>query len=380
LIVLVGGLFVLLMVPKEVHANVGPKWWGTYGSEPQGGLVDVAIQRETLKLDLRPVANLEPATVEATYHLYNSGAVKKVELVFVAGSEDVRDFAVYSGTKLLPSRALRPDEVRQRWNTMPSSWKPPPDLAGIDSRIKSSVWLSRPGSGLALLAFELEIPHGASTLRARYRAKLAGTEEGYPTATWQLHYILAPARQWGTFGRLEVTIYIPNYWQHTCSLDLENDGARLHGTFDGLPADCLTVATRLPIGPEYDWKVRLYIALDIILVIGGGLGCWWVSRRLRPQLTAWPEHFVDHSVHEKLALLGCGAAFGLVLGGLFFMAGAFGVKDLRRLVGPQESPYYGSEFIFQPMLFTALISILAVPFGIATFLIPMRARLRRSSR
>jgi hypothetical protein len=58
----------VLLLPAGVAANVGERWWGDHAGKPSG-LVDVVITREDLAIDLRPLADLRPAIVEATYHL-----------------------------------------------------------------------------------------------------------------------------------------------------------------------------------------------------------------------------------------------------------------------------------------------------------------------
>src|SRR5262245_12061587 len=62
----IAGVLAVLVCALPARGNIGPQWWGGYASEPQGGLKDVAITRETLTIDLRPVAETQPALVEAT--------------------------------------------------------------------------------------------------------------------------------------------------------------------------------------------------------------------------------------------------------------------------------------------------------------------------
>src|SRR5947208_2612231 len=84
---------VLFVVPSSpTRANVGPEWWGGYASEPSGGLQDIAISRETLDIDLRPLAKGQAVRVEATYRLHNIGSRRRLHLVFVAGSKELKEF------------------------------------------------------------------------------------------------------------------------------------------------------------------------------------------------------------------------------------------------------------------------------------------------
>src|SRR5688572_23557910 len=58
---------------------------GRLAGEPSG-LSSVVIERETLIIDLRPLATRLPALIEATYQLRNEGKTYTGELIFVAGS------------------------------------------------------------------------------------------------------------------------------------------------------------------------------------------------------------------------------------------------------------------------------------------------------
>ncbi len=81
---LVGLILCLCATPAHatVNTNMGvPYWGGQLAAEPTG-LEAVAILRETLTIDLRGLANDEPAQVEAIYQLDNQGAAQTVNLLF----------------------------------------------------------------------------------------------------------------------------------------------------------------------------------------------------------------------------------------------------------------------------------------------------------
>src|SRR5262249_37672860 len=116
-------------------------------------------------------------------------------------------------------------------------------------------------SDIRPVEFTLDLPPGPSTLRVRYRARACGADEGYPTATWQFPYVLAPAREWGDFGQRDVVVNVPEGWQARGTPPLEREGATLRGNFTGLPADILYVATRAPVPPEYYRNLRISAVL-----------------------------------------------------------------------------------------------------------------------
>src|SRR5262249_39998087 len=85
-------LMTCLALPAAVLANVGPPGSGGNIAAEPSGLEAVAITKETLAIDLRPLAEKKPVEVEAIYHLEKRGEVKQVNLVFVSGSELVENF------------------------------------------------------------------------------------------------------------------------------------------------------------------------------------------------------------------------------------------------------------------------------------------------
>src|SRR5206468_1311808 len=57
---------------------------GSAAGEAMGGLRDVFIEHETLRLDLRPLEDGRPARVDAAYRVRNDGAARALDLLFVA--------------------------------------------------------------------------------------------------------------------------------------------------------------------------------------------------------------------------------------------------------------------------------------------------------
>src|SRR5262249_10812149 len=76
----------LLALPTTGRANVGPPYRGGQLTADPVGIKDVAIEREELTINLRPLAEVGRARVEAVYHLNNAGAERKLDLLFASGS------------------------------------------------------------------------------------------------------------------------------------------------------------------------------------------------------------------------------------------------------------------------------------------------------
>lgn len=253
-----------LAPPLPVAANAAPPWRpGDLVGEPTGAVAQVAIVRETLAIDLRPLAERRAAIVEAAYALRNDGPATRAELVFVAaalaGHWSVccsEDDPGGSGAPPDPPRVtLDASEVPSATRPLgarPAAWEEPkttPGLAGDPADLFYQAGTVPGAAGpTQTLAFAVDLGPGPHTLRVRYAARPSYQAGLAPARTWQLGYVLAPARQWATFGGLDVTVALPAGWDAASRPALGRDGDTLRGAFAGLPADALAVTTRAP-GP-----------------------------------------------------------------------------------------------------------------------------------
>jgi hypothetical protein len=362
---------VSLVALPYARGNIAPAWWGDLALEPTG-LKGVAISREKLTIDLRPLVAVEPVYVEAIYQLNNPGPSKHLKLVFVAGSAGVSDFQVRLGDQSVEAAPVNDEELANHWGQFPDRWRPRQPMPGID-RTESYARV-RDWGELSLLKFAIELPPGSHVLTVQYRAKASGADEDYPTVTWQFPYVLAPAREWGSFGGLDVTVYFPDGWQSASVPPLEREGSVLRGTFTDLPADVLNLAVRVPAGSELRRATVLYGCLYVAAVIGGGVLCWWLGRLLggllarRDRIANRPSRRFD--VRVVLASLLLAALWaGLILIGWE----ATRTSIVRSLRG-QESPYFHESFI-APTCFTLVMLVVCPPLG---FLIAWRSAMRPS--
>src|SRR5207244_3098648 len=144
---------------------------------------------------------------------------------------------------------------------------------------------------MQLLTFSIELPPGPALLRVRYQARACGGDEGFPTTTWQFPYILAPARSWGSFGGMQVTVYLPAEWQCVSRPALKREGDVLQGSFDRLPSDALVVVARAPLGPGYQQAINFSLGLGLLILAGGFFACVcsgrWIGRFLAQARHPW---------------------------------------------------------------------------------------------
>jgi hypothetical protein len=355
------GALAILFLASAASANIGRRWWGDFAAEPKG-LKGISIVHEELVIDLRPLTAVQPVAVEATYHVHNAGEARKLDLLFIAGSSDVSDFAVSLGDRLLQSRPVSKKEFRDQWAYFVEKHS---FYQGVDWK-GGTVSLFK--NDMTAVGFTAELPSGASKLVARYLAKASGTEseDRYPTATWQLPYILAPAREWESFGDLHVTAYVPEGWQSISSPSLEREGDVLRGSFAGLPADMLIVAVRAPVGPELQQAAFLYASCFVFAVVLGGLMCWGLGRLLGRILVRWisPSSWGGYRVDPRIII----SAILVTILWEASIAGAwsFSYQGIVGVLKGQESPYF-HEQLFPAFCGILLLMLAVLPLGLLIF-------------
>jgi hypothetical protein len=346
---------VLLAAPAVARANVGPPASGGHVVAEPVDVEGVAITRETLAIDLRPLATNGLAQVEAVYHLQNQGPEKKLDLLFASGSASVADFQVWLGSQPVPSVPANDTEL-------PPSWKAPSGTPGFPGDGELD-YLRHGSRRVTPVAFTVTIPPGRHDLRVRYAAEAATHLDGYPTVYRQFAYVLAPAKSWAGFGGLDVTIHLPANWRAACTPALAREGDTLTGSFADLPTDAIALTLQAPEGWAYRPLAGASLGLLGLAGFGGAVVCWKGGRASgRHAAISAEAHSGWLSRHAWPKSVGLGAAWGLaVLGtGLFATFGPDWV-----LPTGQASHYgYGQAFA---MIGVVLLSILAVPvgFGIA---------------
>ena len=334
-----------LLLPASAEANVGsPHYGGQIVAEPTG-LKDVAITRETLTIDLRPLAVKELAHVEAIYHLDNRGPERLLELLFVSGSRRMADFKVWLGDQPVPSAPASQAEV-------PKSWQPPKQTPGIHDARGLGYYPDRPGG--ERIAFSITLPPGPQTLKVRYQAEAAFYHRSDQATVYrQFAYVLAPAKDWGSFGGLDVAIHLPEGWQAAFTPEMAREGDVLRGSFADLPADAIALTVQAPIGVLYQPLVYGSQILLALVVLAGAIVCWrgGTSKRIR-QHSPWLRGFV------------LPVAWGLAI----FAVGYFAIEGPSLAIPAfQENNYgYGKAFA---MVGVILLSLIAAPVGYTLCLI-----------
>lgn len=250
-------LLSLALRPAPADANAGPPFIAGSATGEPTGTVDLAIERETLEIDLRPLADGGPARIDATYRIVADAAARDVELVFVAGS-GVADFSATLDDQ--------PLSIARTIDGVDPAWRAPESTPPIEGS-KPLPYEVRAPAGEP--SFVLHVEPGTHELHVRYDAEAAGafTE---PTISWQIAYVLLPARAWRSFGGLDITVHLPPGWGLASDPPLSRDGDIARGSFDAIPADTLAITTQAPTRSIYTLG-RIGAWALVFLMLGIGL-------------------------------------------------------------------------------------------------------------
>jgi hypothetical protein len=257
-----GGLL-LLTAATVARANMAARQPesrpGDAPREPSGELKAMHIVRETLVIDLRPLKDRRPAVVEATYTVRNDGGARELELVFVAAAmQPGRAGAswVWRGRDWEPDPQHAQGESGGVWldgqtvaalsdanaEGLPQAWSPPDRTPGLEPRQGGLPYkvLSE-----GTLTFRVTLAPGEHTIRVRYEARPGAYADARSDAVyWQLGYVLAPAREWASFGGLEAKVLLPAGWRAAASPEMRREGDALVAKWDAIPADALAITAQ----------------------------------------------------------------------------------------------------------------------------------------
>ena len=332
-------LVLLLLAPASARGNMaepretGPAFAGRVAGEPAGGLRSVLVERERLRIDLRPLAREDGlAEVEAVYRLRNDGPARDLELVFVADGLAAGEHGVWLDGRPVPAAPGPAGALPAGWRAPAST--PAPEGGGA---------LPYETQGAGALRFRLALPPGRHEVRVRYPAAASAyAVAGELTAYRQLAYVLAPARDWGGFGGLDVRVELPRGWRAAARPALRRDGDALAGAWDRVPADALAVTVRPP-----DPARGLYWGGYGLLALAGLCLLWRAGRPMGRALARRGRR----SGWALLPALGLAFAWGVAV-----VVGLAAVPDLiRKAAGPFADSQYGYGLVFMGIILFPLL-------------------------
>jgi hypothetical protein len=274
--------------PLTALADAASPWSpGAAIGEPTGAVAHVAITHEDLTFDLRPLADAQPVQVHATYLLRNDAAATTALLVFLA------DRALTDASTFMVTFDDTPVAAMSTTLTqLPDAWKAP---ISTPSLIDGTSIPYNPTPGTAF-QFTVVIPPGPHRLSVTYAVLPGRYVRQHATTIWQVAYVLAPARQWASFGDLSVQAQLPAGWRARTIPALARNKDALEGHFVGLPADSMVISTSFPVDPyvqgTLEWMATqwpLYLGLLLITAAGAATLSWLTRRRwlLAPLGSLW---------------------------------------------------------------------------------------------
>jgi hypothetical protein len=251
--------------PTLGESNAAPPWRkGDLVGEARGVKL-VRIVKEDLRIDLRPLERGQPAAIEAVYYLQAEPGAGKVDLVFITGAGSVDGAGVWLNDQSIEWKLQTQGDV-------PPEWLPPKTTPGFDDAepLRYNARATVRPNELCQIAFTLNLTPGPHRLKVAYRAEASQVVRREPARFWQLVYILAPAKAWASFAKLEVTVLTPTARRFASSPALAQAGPGVYrGEFDGLPADHLAISTQMPFKQQAlfgRWP-------GLLALVIGGMAC-----------------------------------------------------------------------------------------------------------
>lgn len=362
-------------IARPSHANMAdPMIPGDPVGEPSLLLDSIHVLHEDLVMDMRSCASHEPARVTATYRVRNDGAAKSIGLVFIAGGlHDTADvFRVTLDGQ--PVSGVYSDSI-----PVPNSWDLPsytPGLEGENDSLEYRIQYvvrndgyndyefidelnERPiafRTGIGQILFHVDLPEGEHTITVEYDADASGYGYGSDVYIWQLGYVLAPVRRWGSFGTLDARVLVPPDWEAASWPEMERHGDTLHGSWQGLPSDAIAISTRKNVSrTALAWagSAPTIFALLLAFALCARLG-WKKGVQLKARGQKITSAF-------PVALLTAVLAF-MLLGGGVVAAEAW----IASILDGQGVPGYGVGvgLIFLVFYFPPVLLSLLIPAGV----------------
>ncbi|MBI1915978.1 MAG: hypothetical protein HYS12_14770 [Planctomycetes bacterium] len=273
------------LFPGRAHALGAGRGARCFFTEPTG-LKGVRVLSESLLIDLRSMAESNVATIEAAYRLENPGKPRELTLTFIAVSYSgsiqyptAEGIKARLGKKELEAKEVKAKDLLADWPRDADGKRQPIDLGLPDRFIDLSV--------CARLKFTL--PKGKHTLVLQYTVCPARRDPD-PTYLRTLEYVPTPAKEWESFGGLELTVRVPEGWTLLrWPEEMTREGDTWKARFRTAPARNLTFHFQAEPGSAYYrllWVTWGVIALSVVVGLGG---CWWLGRVCgRRRTVAWP--------------------------------------------------------------------------------------------
>ena len=348
--ILLTGSFLVFLAGPQAWGNIGPPSSGGQVVAEPIGIQDVEITHETLSIDLRPLASGGHVEVNVVYDLTNHGDEKSLDLLFVSGAAGMNNFQVRLGDQSITSHPVDTSPI-------PSSWQAPKETPSLQINQTLS-YLAYARQAAVPYGFSVVVPHGQQTLSVKYFAEAATHRYGSPTVYRQFAYILAPARSWSAFGKLDITIHLPPDWRAACTPALSRVHDSLTGTFTEIPADAIALTVQAPEGFAYRVASQASIWIFTFVIILSLLLCWRVGLASGRRLSS----STDGNRSDRKRTWPRSLAAGTISGILVFGTGILAIQVPDMLLPPGQVNHDGYGQVLA-IVGVIMISQLMVPVG-----------------
>jgi hypothetical protein len=251
---------VLVLAPLgDARGNAGPTSWPADAiGEPAADLGQIAIVHETLAIDTRPVANpmARGVSIDVLYRIENRGPEVTVPTAFASPSAGAATVTLDG----VPIDARPYDPLDNPAPPLPEHWG---EALPAGLQAGDAIW------------FDLTVTPGEHELAVRYVADTGGDLSERPGTT-SVDYLLAPARDWSSFGTLEIRVFVPENHrvEITPPLPAAGSGAFI-GHFEGLPADVVRIRMRREVGVL---TIAALFSLALVGVLALAIFGRWTAR------------------------------------------------------------------------------------------------------
>lgn len=240
-------LFYIFAAFGNISAPPQPKEGNISG---QNSFSDISVINEDLTINLSEVVDGRTAKINALYRIHVSKNLRNLNLVFVANNLTESKYMVKIDDVFVNG------DLRE-YDSIPQGWYPPDSIDFLGNKIPFKY------THKGLIAFTIDsLSIGEHTLEVSYEADVAewyNKEDLAITKTFV--YILKPYQGWKEFKNLNLNLFIPNDWECTSNIQLDQSYPHaLHGFWEELPAHHLAIA----ISPKQNYAESISIMFVIV--------------------------------------------------------------------------------------------------------------------
>lgn len=320
------------------------------GGQPAGeieGIAGVVVERETLTIDLQPLAECKPVQVTAIYRMRYEGEESKARIslvVHMSRREGLLEQVRFNGKPLVRSFAEQKD-VHPDW--LP--FRHTPGLREHPDPIDFN-----PGRHVrhVVVTYEVQLKAGLHDLEVRYGVEACAFSDKAPARFWLLGFDFSPMQRWKKVGRLDLAVHLPPDWDVAHTLPLKRDGDVLTGRFERVPDEPLTLTTQVTYHDFAGKNILFWWAV----VGGAGIGMSWLFGVAAGIYHCWRQHSMSWIWPECILI--ATAWLVLQLAGPFVLESCFQIPE-------SQHPWTDNGLSRAIGVFLALLlSLFAFPAGL----------------